>query len=173
MKKLLLLGLLIGNLTYANHIGISQNFLKTQLTDSLKNSTTFEKFKPILAREGVIGEVIKTYTKDGLETTNTVTEASYIVKNTTEAKEEYIIPKSKFEKRYKFIKNKNKKWDIFQPIGEIKAVKVKNKDTFFIIAPWGEEMIVKNGDFLVSPLDYSEIYRIANKEFFETYQEKK
>lgn len=34
-------------------------------------------------------------------------------------------------------------------------------------------MIVKENDFLVSPLDYSEIYRIANHEFFETYQEKK
>ena len=33
-------------------------------------------------------------------------------------------------------------------------------------------MIVKKGDFLVSPLDYSEVYRIANKEFFETYKQK-
>ena len=33
-------------------------------------------------------------------------------------------------------------------------------------------MIVKKDDFLVSPLDYSEIYRIANKEFFETYKPK-
>jgi len=32
-------------------------------------------------------------------------------------------------------------------------------------------MVVKKGDFLVSPLDYSEVYRIAKKEFFETYNE--
>lgn len=173
MKKLLLLGLLIGNLAYANTNGVSQEALKTQLKTSLENSGIFEKFKPIFAREAKIGEVIKTYTKDGLETTNTVVEPSYIVKNTTDAKEEYAVTKSKFEKRYKFIKKENKEWSVFQPIGEIKAIKVKNDDTFFIIAPWGEEMIVKKGDFLVSPLDYSEVYRIANKEFFETYRLKK
>ena len=31
-------------------------------------------------------------------------------------------------------------------------------------------MTVKKGDLLVSPLDYSEVYRIANKEFYETYK---
>ena len=41
------------------------------------------------------------------------------------------------------------------------------------MAPWGEKMIVKVGDYLVSPLNYSEVYRIAEKEFFETYRETK
>lgn len=172
MKKLILTGLLLSNLLYANSLPITQEELKEQLTPSLTNSIVFEKFKPILAREGKIGETIKTFTKDGLETINQVTVPSYIVKNTTDAKEEYIVTKDKFEKRYAFFKKENKTWSFFKPIGEIKVVKVKNNNEFFILAPWGEKMIVKKDDFLVSPLDYSEIYRIANKEFFETYKPK-
>lgn len=172
MKKLILTGFLFSTLLYANSSLITQEQLKEQLTPSLNNSVVFEKFKPILAREGEIGETIETFTKDGLETTNKVTAPSYIVKNTTVAKEEYIVTKDKFEKRYTFLKKENKIWSFFKPIGEIKAIKVKNDVDFFILAPWGEKMIVKKDDFLVSPLDYSEIYRIANKEFFETYKVK-
>lgn len=172
MKKLIFTGFLLSNLLYANSSPITQEKLKEQLMPLLKKSSTYEKFKPILAREGQIGETIKTFTKDGLETTNKVTVPSYIVKNTTDAKEEYIVTKEKFEKRYTFLKKENKIWSFFKPIGEIKVVKIKNEDDFFILAPWGEKMIVKKGDFLVSPLDYSEVYRIANKEFFETYKPK-
>lgn len=40
-----------------------------------------------------------------------------------------------------------------------------------LIAAWGETQPVKVGDFLASPDEtYSEVYRIARKEFFETYE---
>ena len=52
MKKLILTGLLLSNLLYANSLPITQEELKEQLTPSLTNSIVFEKFKPILAREG-------------------------------------------------------------------------------------------------------------------------
>ena len=39
------------------------------------------------------------------------------------------------------------------------------------MAPWGERMVVKSGDYLVAPMNYSEVYRVAEKEFFETYRE--
>ena len=32
-------------------------------------------------------------------------------------------------------------------------------------------MIVKENDYLVSPIDMSEVYRIAKTEFFETYRQ--
>ena len=33
-------------------------------------------------------------------------------------------------------------------------------------------MVLKTGDFIVSPCpDFKEVYRIARKEFFETYEE--
>jgi hypothetical protein len=39
------------------------------------------------------------------------------------------------------------------------------------VAPWGESMIVKPGDYLVTPPEKNEIYRIAQKEFEETYKQ--
>ncbi|MBC2857138.1 hypothetical protein H3N56_11905 [Cetobacterium sp. 2A] len=158
---------------FSKEVIVSQKELIKMYEKELKKSSVYEKFNPIYAREAVIGEQIKTITKDGLETINTAYEGDYIVKNQTLAKEEYIVPKEKFEKRYTFIKNLDKNWNIYKPTGEIKAIKVETKETFYIMAPWNEKMIVKSGDFLVSPLDYSEVYRIANHEFFETYKLKK
>jgi NAD(P)-dependent dehydrogenase (short-subunit alcohol dehydrogenase family) len=38
------------------------------------------------------------------------------------------------------------------------------------MAPWDQPEKVELNDFLVTPPDHSEIYRIARKEFFETYK---
>jgi hypothetical protein len=38
-------------------------------------------------------------------------------------------------------------------------------------APWKESIVVKPGDYLVISLEKSEIYRVAKKEFLETYEE--
>lgn len=170
MKKSILFMIIISFSLYGNSMIINQSSLKHQLIPKLKKGVVYKKFRTVLARKANIGEVIDTYTNDGLETTNTVTKQSYIVKNTTEAKEKYIVNETTFHKKYIFYKKQNKIWSIFKPIGKIKAIKVKNQVPFYIVAPWGEKMIVKPGDFLVSPLDYSEIYRIAKKEFFETYK---
>jgi len=48
--------------------------------------------------------------------------------------------------------------------------KNKLKKRFYFEASWGTRMVVKENDYLVCPLTYNEIYRIAEKEFFETYQ---
>ena len=48
-----------------------------------------------------------------------------------------------------------------------------DENEFYIITSWNEKMIVKKDDYLVSPMEYNEVYRIANKEFFETYKLKK
>ena len=43
-------------------------------------------------------------------------------------------------------------------------------EEYYFIAAWGEEMVTKKDDYLACPLDHSEVYRIARKEFFETYK---
>ncbi|RRD38437.1 hypothetical protein EII29_10370 [Leptotrichia sp. OH3620_COT-345] len=142
----------------------------------------YEKYKEVYARKAVEGEKIKTYTKDGFETENTAKKGDYIVKNNTEAKEMYIISEEKFNSRYEFKAVADSEWKIYKPIGKIKGIKVnvkilkqlgikKGKKEFYIIANWGEKMTVKINDYLVSPLDNTEVYRIAEKEFFETYRE--
>ena len=126
--------------------------------------------------------VYKTYTKDGLETQNVAKEGDYVVKNNTEAKEMYILSEKKFNERYKYKSDLDNEWKVYSPLGRIKALKVNGKvfrvlkikeKEFYILTSWGEKMIVKRNDFLVTPLDYNEVYRIANKEFFETYEKEK
>ena len=94
------------------------------------------------------------------------------------------MTESKFNSRYEFKGNHDGDWKIYRPLGKIRGIKVnskimsqlgivKGKKEFYIIANWGEKMIVKKNDYLVSPLDNSEVYRIAEKEFFETYRKLK
>ena len=60
---------------------------------------------------------------------------------------------------------------ICYPKAKVKALVYQGSDTEFI-AKWGRLMTLKTGDFIVSPLPYlDEVYRIARKEFFETYEE--
>lgn len=180
MKKFIfVLMLIVSTISMANNSEFSQEQFLNTMKPYLKNGKAYIKFKEVSAKKAKGGELIYTITSDGIETKNTAKPGDYIVKNTTKAKERYIIKSSKFEKRYNYLKDEKDGWKIYKAIGKIKAVEVNDSllknlkvgDLFYFTAPWGEKMVVKKGDFLVSPLDYSEVYRIAKKEFFETYKE--
>ncbi len=155
--------------------------MKEKLVPLLQDAPIFEKYKEIFAKEAQGGEVIITITNDGVETQNTAQEGDFIVQNITDAKEQYIMPKDKFTARYTHLEEAEDGFNRYKPIGKIKAILVTKEvinlleaqEEFYFIAPWGAQMVAKEGDYLVSPLDYSEVYRIAQKEFFETYQEEK
>lgn len=170
MKKCIFLFLLLNFFIFSKEVIVSQESLEKQLSPYFKRSVIFKKFKPVFARKAIIGEIIYTYTNDGLETKNIVNENGFIVKNDTKAKELYFLKKDNFLKKYSFTKKINSIWSKYIPLNEIKVIKVKNKNPFYIMAPWNEKMIVKENDFLVSPINSKEIYRIANKKFFETYK---
>ncbi len=184
MKKIVLLLIFVLSVLSFSEFSsaIPQETILKELKPKLEKAATYEKYKIIYARKAIAGEEIKTYTSDGLETKNVAKEGDFVVKNTTDAQEMYILTKEKFEKRYTFSKKLDDIWNIYQPIGKIKAVLVNSAllkslkitgSEFYIITSWGEEMIVKKGDYLVSPMEYNEVYRIASKEFFETYKLKK
>ena len=57
------------------------------------------------------------------------------------------------------------------PKGKVKATIYHGEDTEFV-AKWGRLMSLKTGDYIVSPCPkLNEVYRIARKEFLETYEE--
>ncbi len=182
MKKILWIFIfLIAGFSSSGRDLISQEEMMAKLLPLLKEAVVYEKFTEIEARQAQAGEVIQTKTSDGLETQNTAQKGDYIVRNLTDAKEQYIIKSDKFELRYKYLNDADGDFKRYQAIGEIKAIVVSDvvldmlnaKQEFYFMAPWGEKMIAKKDDYLVSPRDYSEIYRIAAKEFFETYRIKK
>ncbi len=158
---------------------ISQKELLQQVLPLMKkHGKKYKKFKHVFARKAKDGEVILTITKDGLETSNTASLGDYIVKNQTDAAEMYILTNKKFKARYKYLKRSKNGFSEYFPIGKIHALEMTPTllaaqswaNEFYFEAPWGEKMVVKENDFLASPPSLNEVYRIARKEFFETYE---
>jgi len=151
-----------------------------------------EKFRPLLLREGLVfkknknvfarraepGEVVQTRTGDGLETENAAEADDFIVRNQTEAGEAYLVPAYKFNQKYLFLKPAGDGWAEYQSEGRIIALELTPErleslnlpPVMEFMAPWDDPMVAKANDFLGCPFDYSEVYRIARKEFFETYK---
>ena len=129
----------------------------------------FRKISPVFARLADENEYIETWTDDGLETTNYAKYGDYIVKNLyTSMKEEYIVTSEMMKQRYEFVIELSP-GGIFKPTGRVKAAIYSGEETQFV-AKWGRLMILKAGDMIVTPLpDCKEVYRIAAKEFYESY----
>lgn len=134
----------------------------------------FYKFAKVLARQGVEGEEIKTIMANGLEeTVNSVKvdaesgQPDWVIKNP--GGEEYIITDKNFKKRYEITGEENsEEFSVYSSKrAEITAVQIKENVSF--TAPWGSEMNIAAGGYLVvnNPTD---IYGIQYEEFLQTYK---
>ena len=138
----------------------------------------YKKKSLIRAKKAEPGLVVVTLTSDGIETKNTAEKGDWLVENQTSAHEKYLVRADTFEKKYTLLDSLGNGWGCYQPIGEIYAIKISAFDLenfgkhnlVEFQAPWKESIVVKPGDYLVISLDKSEIYRVAKKEFLETYE---
>ncbi len=138
----------------------------------------FKKRSLVRAKKAETGLHVVTQTSDGFETQNTAEKGDWLVENQTSAKERYLVKAETFEKKYTLMHSLGNGWGCYRPKGEIFALEVSSldlekiggKESLEFQAPWKESVIVKPGDFLVIPVDKNEIYRIARKEFNETYE---
>lgn len=171
--------LLLAKTCTVSEVVFSQEFVLSTLRPLLETQGGhYRKFRPVLARKAKTGERITTNTADGAETTNEAEPGDYLVQNTTEAGEQYLIPEETFSTKYRFLRPAEDGFDQYQPTGEVMALELTSErlhelnwpKEFEFLAKWEEPMRLKAGDFAATPLDFSEIYRIARKEFFETYQ---
>ena len=158
---------------------LSQKMMKEYFLPLLeKDGAVHSKKTNVFAKEAKGGERVETITGDGKETISTAKAGDYLIKNQTEAKEMYIVSPDKFQERYAFLREAENGFAEYRAIGEVLALELtaaiqrqlRLETPFCFEAPWGEEMIARAGDFLAAPLDRSEIYRIARKEFLETYE---
>lgn len=139
----------------------------------------YKKKSLIRAKKAEPGLVVVTRTSDGIETKNTAEKGDWLVENQTSAKESYLIKADTFEKKYSLMDSLGNGWGCYRPKGKISAMKVSAldlenfgaHDVLEFQAPWKESIVLKPGDFLVISLEKSEIYRVAKKEFLETYEE--
>lgn len=137
-----------------------------------ENGWIYDKFTEVEARIAVPGEKVITETSDGKETENIAKPGDFVVRNLTKAREQYILSSEKLAVRYLRIENKETKlpWRRYKAIGSIRAMQYRGESVKFIAA-WGEEMQLHDGDMLCMPLPKKdEIYRVAAKEFSETYR---
>ena len=158
---------------------MTQEEIKTAILPILrKKGKLYRKFKKVWARQSKQRRTVRTVTSDGTETTNVAEKGDYIVKNKTKAKERYVIKPKKFENRYEWERDLKNGYSRYKPTGKVIAIAVTmdllkhlgEKSSFYFEAPWGSDMIVKKGDYLVCPPEENEVYRIAREEFGETYE---
>jgi len=160
---------------------LSQQEIIVRLESFFASAKIYEKYTTAHVRPAKIGEVIVTITNDGVETQNRAKADDFVLMNNTKAKEQYIISGEKLRKRYQPTGKKKGDGEIYKAVGKCRAVKVNTKvlkalsasDVFEFMAPWGEAMVCKKGDMIVCPDLYgtvNEVYRIALKEFKETYR---
>jgi len=129
----------------------------------------YRKISPIYGRLAIENEYIETWTEDGLETTNYAKTGDYVVQNLyTSMREQYIVSPDMMLQRYDFVCNLDS-GGIYKPKGKVKAAIYSGEEIKFV-AKWGRMMTLKPGDMIVTPLpDCKEVYRIAAKEFYESY----
>lgn len=130
---------------------------------------TYQKKGEIRARQGVIGETVITVMSDGMEETkNTVVEdengkPGWVVTNPSG--EQYIVKDAVFCKKYEKIEGTQ---DGFRPVWcPVTAVQIGENISF--VAPWGENMNVVAGGYVVFDKEYKDVYGVQESEFNETY----
>ena len=151
-----------------------------------------------LAREAQPGELILTVVAGKLETIKRAETGEIVIQNImlNSSAERYVVDGKKFPSRYEatgevFILE-GVSWGEYLAKGIIEAIQVTettawhdastawmethSDEPFAIIAPWGEEMVVQEGDWIARPIladlsvpTLSDIYRIEATTFKQTY----
>lgn len=105
---------------------------------------------------------IETHTADGKETVNTAEPDDIIMSGPS--KEKYVLKGAKFPKLYQ---GKIGSTVIPEQSPRMVALYTGDREINFM-APWGESMVLKPGDYLVKDGDAG-YYRIAKLEYGQTY----
>jgi hypothetical protein len=117
---------------------------------------------PMTYTKSTVQQPVVTTTTDGKETQNTAEVGDVIMSGATG--ENYVVKAAKLPKLY----TGNVGSDIY-PEQSPRQVALYNGEPVTFKAPWGEDMIIKPGDYLVKDPANTGYYRIAKVEFEKTY----
>lgn len=135
-------------------------FMSAYKTGKLKE---YKKFGAVTVEKVKLPTKVHTIIDGKIETVNTAKPGEYIV--TGIAGETYVLTAEKLKSRYKKVKG-----NTYEAIGECYAIQYVGKP-FKFKAPWGEDMLCENGDYICSTaLDGSDVYRIEKEVFKKTYK---
>lgn len=138
----------------------------------------YQKKSLIKAIKAIPGTRVVTKTSDGTETENIAEAGDWLVENQTSSSEQYLVKAETFAKKYSLSHSLGRGWSCYKPKGDVLGYQIQEADLKKLggdphvkfQAPWRDYMILKAGDFIVIPSEKEEIYRIAKKEFKETYE---
>ena len=108
--------------------------------------------------------VVVTMLPDGKETSNTAERGDIIMSGVS--REKYVIKAAKFPKLYTGSIGR----DVIPEQTPRMVARYTASQTITFEAPWGEQMILKTGDYVVREADGKGFYRIAKAEFERTYE---
>lgn len=158
---------------------LSKKEIKSLFDENKDNLSTYKKSGTFGYRHAIPGETVITMVSGKLETIKKAGKEEVVVRNLTvgSSAEFYIIGLDKFVSRYDVKPNVDnllidgQQWILAEANGKIKAFQYKG-ETISFKAPWDEEMICEEGDFIASPLGGSpdDIYRIEKETFELTYK---
>lgn len=154
---------------------------REQIRDLLEKSPNFGIYKKkgkVLWRPSEEGETILTIINGELETFKVCKFGEIIIRNFTigGGAETYVVPRSKFDSRYDTSDPTTHnidgvRWGVAQAIGIVQAFQYFGDEKIFE-APWGEDMILRSGDWIARPYpadDPLDVYRIEEKQMLVTY----
>jgi hypothetical protein len=110
------------------------------------------------------GIKVVTVLPDGKETQNTAAKGDIIMSGPS--REKYVVKAAKFPKLY----TGNIGKDVIPEQTPRMVARYTDAQTITFEAPWGEQMILKTGDYVVREADGKGFYRIAKAEFERTYE---
>ena len=117
---------------------------------------------PMTYTKSTVQQPVVTTTTDGKETQNTAEVGDIIMSGATG--ENYVVKAAKLPKLY----TGNVGSDIY-PEQSPRQVALYSGEPVTFKAPWGEDMVIKPGDYLVKDPANTGYYRIAKVEFEKTY----
>lgn len=147
------------------------------ITERLRFDTVRKLPRPYqFVENGVVGEMppmsytvaagerlVVTVTSDGKETQSTAAPGDIIMSGPSG--ENYVVKAAKFPKLYQEDINQT----VIPEQGPRLVALYPGPDTVEFMAPWGESMVLKPGDYLVKDGDAG-YYRIAKVEYEQTYE---
>ena len=171
------------NETFQRHLGLLHKKLNLNENVDINQVASTLEFKPVTKQKLVYKYVedgkpgsmepmtytkskgkqdVVTTTTDGKETQNVAEEGDIIMSGATG--ENYVIKGAKFSKLY----HGNVGGDVYPEQSPRQVALYTGGETKFK-APWGEDMVIKPGDYLVKDPANTGYYRIAKVEFEKTY----
>jgi hypothetical protein len=127
----------------------------------IADSSALEDMGPMSFATATSEMKVVTITTDGKETENTAVPGDIIMSGPSG--EKYVVKAAKFEKLYA----KQDDGTVIPEQSPRQVARYTGKDEVTFTAPWGEQMVLKPGDYLVK--DGEGYYRVAKKEYEVTY----